>query len=53
MDDLKQIIINRYPDVNISYFNDVASRCENFKQQLRLIEKLCQDRKTGYSNRTK
>lgn len=43
MDRLKQIILNRYPDVNISYFNDVASRCKHFKQQLRLIESLCKD----------
>ena len=40
---MKQIILNIYPSVNISYFNDVASRCKNFKQQLRLIESLCKD----------
>ena len=46
MDRLKQIILNRYPSVNITYFNDVASGCNNFKQQLLLIEKLCKDQNT-------
>ena len=40
MDRLKQLILNRYPDINISYFNDVAGKCKNIKQQLRLIETL-------------
>ena len=43
MEHLKQIIINRYPDVKISCFNDVASHCKNFKQQIHLIEQLCKD----------
>ena len=43
MERLKQIILNRYPDINISYFNDVATHCKKFKQQLLLIEQLCKD----------
>jgi len=41
MERLKQIILSRYPNIKISVFNEVATHCKSFKQQIQLIEQLC------------
>ena len=43
MEKLKQILLDRYPNININYFNDVAPHCKNIKQQLILINNLRKD----------
>ena len=36
-------MLDRYPNININYFNDVAPHCKNIKQQLILINNLRKD----------
>ena len=44
MERLKQIVLDRYPDVKITYFNDVATHCKSFKQQIQLVEQLSKNK---------
>ena len=43
MEKLRQLILYRYPNVQISYFNDVISKCKDTNKLLTLLSNMRKD----------